>query len=521
MPEMKAKSAFFGIVFSSHLRQIDEMIHFLNAQMVRIVALRLGLFSPCLLFCDSVSDTKTKVYSTDAHPTDNGNSLRVGSTSVEITPPPGWRMSGYFYERLNAGTADPLFAKILYFQQGETIGAIAHCDLIGITQRASNLIRLRVSKETGIPFEHCWVAATHSHTGPLYGTVLRDFFHEQAVEKHGKDPYEPIDYVEFLSDQITSGVKEAIQNSQWVSVNSASPKIQDIAFNRRFLLSDGTIKFNPGKLNPKIVRPLGPTDPSVDFLLFKNADKKPIASLTTFAMHLDTVGGREYSADYPVYISSKLREALGEGLVSVFGTGTCGDINHIDVRHNLPQKGQEEARRIGESLAGAVLNDLKNLQVLGCPSLKFGSEKFFAQFHEYSRTAKKEAQSKLALIGSPELSFMEGVEVYRIADIAHRGGDGMELEVQAIQLAADTVIVGLPGEVFVDLGLAIKKESPYAKTIVIELVNACPGYIPTRKAFSEGSYETVNTRFQSGVGEAMVDAVLALLSRMKLDIQDE
>lgn len=441
--------------------------------------------------------------------------FEVGTTQIDITPPPGWRMSGYFYERLNTGTADPLHAKILYFRQGEIEGLIAHCDLIGITQKASEQIRSNLQETLDIPKENTWIAATHSHTGPLYGTVLRDFFHEQAIEKHGKDPQEPIDYIEFLARQITQGARTARNNAGPAAVSFVSPEIQDLAFNRRFLLSDGTVRFNPGKLNPKIVKPLGPTDPSIDFLLFKNNEQKNIASLLTFAMHLDTVGGREYSADYPFYIAQGFNQQLGPDLVSVFGTGTCGDINHIDVRHNQPQKGQIEAKRIGDALAGKALGHLKDLAPLESPELKIGSTKFFAPFHEYSDEEKATAKSQLPLIGSPQLDFLEEVTVYRIADIASRGGEGMQLEVQAIQIDSEHVIVALPGEVFVDLGLEIKKRSPYQRTTVIELVNACPGYIPTAKAYREGSYETVNTRFQSGVGEKMVEATLDLLNGLR------
>ncbi|MEZ6048909.1 MAG: hypothetical protein R3C11_25685 [Planctomycetaceae bacterium] len=48
-------------------------------------------------------------------------------------------------------------------------------------------------------------------------------------------------------------------------------------------------------------------------------------------------------------------------------------------------------------------------------------------------------------------------------------------------------------------------ESPFETTLVIELANAAPGYIPTKKAFAEGSYETVNSRVVTGEGEKMVE----------------
>jgi len=75
-------------------------------------------------------------------------------------------------------------------------------------------------------------------------------------------------------------------------------------------------------------------------------------------------------------------------------------------------------------------------------------------------------------------------------------------------------VVGLPGEVFVDLGLAIKQASPFATTLVIELCQDAPGYIPTRKAFAEGSYETVNSRVAPGGGERMADAAIELLAQL-------
>ena len=72
---------------------------------------------------------------------------------------------------------------------------------------------------------------------------------------------------------------------------------------------------------------------------------------------------------------------------------------------------------------------------------------------------------------------------------------------QAFRIGPELAIVMLPGEVFVDLGLAIKKASPFKTTLVIELANEYPSYVPTKKAFAEGSYETVNSQVQPGGGE--------------------
>jgi len=95
-----------------------------------------------------------------------------------------------------------------------------------------------------------------------------------------------------------------------------------------------------------------------------------------------------------------------------------------------------------------------------------------------------------------------------------REGDTLPLEVQVFRLSKDVALVGLPGEVFVDLGLAIKKASPFATTLVVELCQDAPGYIPTTKAFKEGSYETVNSRVAPGGGEMMAEAAVRLLKEL-------
>ena len=71
--------------------------------------------------------------------------------------------------------------------------------------------------------------------------------------------------------------------------------------------------------------------------------------------------------------------------------------------------------------------------------------------------------------------------------------------------------VGLPAEVFVELGMAIKLASPFKYTIVSELANGMLVYIPDRKAYDEGGYEPMTSRCKAGCGELMVDAARKLL----------
>ncbi|MFM7842699.1 MAG: hypothetical protein ACKPEY_00510, partial [Planctomycetota bacterium] len=87
---------------------------------------------------------------------------------------------------------------------------------------------------------------------------------------------------------------------------------------------------------------------------------------------------------------------------------------------------------------------------------------------------------------------------------------------------SDLALVFLPGEVFVELGLAIKQASPFRQTLVIELSNACETlYLPTRAAFAGGGYEVTNAALQPGTGELLVETAVRLLSECARPKKDE
>jgi hypothetical protein len=201
---------------------------------------------------------------------------------------------------------------------------------------------------------------------------------------------------------------------------------------------------------------------------------------------------------------------LGPDFVSIFGAGTCGDINHVDVRI----KGRRSTEEMGAMLAETVVNHLPKLVAIKEPSLAVRRAVVDAPLQNYTPEETARARARMAKIGSREMPFLDQVETAKIFDLALRNDDSIPLEVQAFRLSRDVAIVTLPAEVFVELGLAIKRASPFKTTLVIELANDDPAYIPTRKAFAEGSYETVNSRVVPGSGERMVEAAAKLLAEL-------
>jgi hypothetical protein len=196
--------------------------------------------------------------------------------------------------------------------------------------------------------------------------------------------------------------------------------------------------------------------------------------------------------------------------VLLFGTGTCGDINHIDVT----KKERPASETIGKTLADTVRAKLPTLKAIARPALAVRSETVQVPLQRPTPDAVAKAHQDIAKVGTSDMEFLKQVEAYKILSLELRGGTTIPLEVQVLRLDGDTAAVFLPGEVFAELGLAIKRASPFPTTLVVELAQDSPEYVPAKKAFAEGSYETVNSRVAPGGGEMLVEAAARLLKSL-------
>jgi neutral ceramidase len=470
----------------------------------------LWLHLASLVFLSCACSLTNRVHAADA------TALKAGAAEIDITPPAGHRMAGYFDERLATGTHDPLKAKALVLRHGREEIALVFCDLVGLSLHVTRKARAEASAKTGIPVTNIMIAATHSHTGPLFDDTRRNYFHQLAIEKEGKDPTETIYYPDFLTERLVKVIGQAHENLRAASIETGITQQENLTFNRRYWMKNGKVAFNPGQLNPNIVRPAGPTDTDVGMLMVRDSESsKPFAGLTVFAMHLDTVGGTQYSADYAFFLQETLRKQYGEKFISAFGAGTCGDLNHINVNKKETFKGFEMAERIGSRLGQAVLAASEHLDKLTEPALAVRDRVIEAELQTYTPEQLADAKTKVTKLGDPNTDFTTKVVAVKILDLASRGAS-VPMEVQVFRLDAETAIVCLPAEIFVELGLAIKKASPFKKTIVISICNDRPSYVPTKKAFSEGSYEVTNSRVKPGTGEQLVDTAVALLNEVKI-----
>ena len=284
--------------------------------------------------------------------------FQAGAASIDITPPAGVPMAGYYYVRYNEGTHDPLHAKALVFEKDGRKAALVALDLIGIPAEVTDRARVFVEGLTSVPGANLMVSATHSHTGPEMGSRLRNV-DPAALAK--LDAWRAA-----LPAKIAEAVKAAGANLQPVRVQAAVGHEDSVSFIRRFRMLDGSVAWNPGKMNPKVQAPIGTIDPAVRSLFLSWRDGVPVAAYVNFANHLDTVGGLRYSADYAYALSGVVDAAksANPGHITLFTLGCAGNINHIDVRRAEPQKGPGEAARIGAILGAAALKSQPGSKVL-------------------------------------------------------------------------------------------------------------------------------------------------------------
>ena len=435
--------------------------------------------------------------------------IRVGVAAVEITPPLGSPMAGYYSARGCTGVHDPLRASAMVIDQNGTKAALVALDLISTTKELVAETRALVEQETGIPADAVMISASHTHTGPSIRLTGRDADEIQSASKEVKT------YLRELPNAIANAVKQASERIQPVKLEASVGTAPGVAFNRRFYMSDDTVGWNPPKLSEKIVRPVGPTDDAVPVVVVRSLDGDPIAVYVNFAMHLDTVGGTKASADYPAPMAELLRRSLGADIVTLFTIGAAGDINHRDVHWSDSQKGIEEATRIGTHVASAALHALREAEDVSEGPLRFSRKLVELRPSPHSREDAvwaRDARKRKA--AGERVAFLDQVRAGRITDVQALDGKSLLGEVQVITLGDELAWVGLPGEIFVELGIAIKKASPFKQTMIAELSGGSVGYVPTRAAYAQGNYEVISARVGEGSGERLVETALDLLNKL-------
>ena len=450
------------------------------------------------LFC-SVAVLLAAAFSTEA------GDFRVGAAMVDITPKDGTPLGGYYRFRGSAGVLDPLYAKTIVWEKDGVHAALVMLDLSGTVRPVVEAACRAVQEQCGIKGDHVMIAGTHTHTGPQQprGSMMDDITKVNSPAG--------VSYTSQLPLWIAESVKQAKANLAPVGARVAIGRAEGISFNRR-ILREGQQEaiWQPQKLTPKD-RPAGPVDPEVGVLVFEAADK-PVASLLNFAMHPTSVGGGvKISADYPGVFTRLVSERHGAEMISVFANGTCGNINHNDYI-----KGKRRSTlELGTALADAVDAAWPQLKPTEAFAPRIRSEQVTLKRRSFTEAQIAKAKDMAASMATKNYGTVPMAETVCILETLDKQDQPLLAEVQVIALSNEVAVVALPGEIFVELGLALKRASPFKHTFIAELSNGSIGYVPNQEAYPQGNYEIVSARCEAGSGEKLIEVALKLLNEVK------
>ncbi|MGB0355459.1 MAG: hypothetical protein ACPGII_05320, partial [Opitutales bacterium] len=413
--------------------------------------------------------------------------LRVGTACVDVSPTvtPFQLRSGK-----SSFVHDPLHVRAVAFECGEGRAVICLIDAIGIGREMSDIAKSRASEKTGWKAEDMLICATHTHTAPKGGEGMP-----------GREAYEKLKY-----EKLEEAIVQAIQSMEPARVGFSSEDEPSEVRNRRWFLQPGTMPPNPlgeqdqVKTNANrnhLVKPAGPIDPEICVIDVRTNRHKPLALIANYALHY--VGGvpkkvdengREVgmaSADYFGEFSRIMPYRLGgvnppANFVAMMTNGASGDINNlVFTGSRAPRSPFEQIRIVASKAADASWRAVRKIE-------NYDTKPLIA-------TRQREVDLPYREPDEREISLAKGLlnrtrqerEAInsRTTSVATRVIEYAKPEhprtepvlIQAFRIG-DQAIVSMPFEVLVEIGLEIKKKSPFEHTFLIELANGGYGYLP-------------------------------------------
>ena len=419
--------------------------------------------------------------------------MKAGVAKVDITPPLGTRMWGYF-DRLKGadGILDPLYARVLVLEAGNK--RLAYVDLdLGRTFGPASLERLRTAAKQASGIDDLIVQATHTHAGP----VIMDQYSD------GPPAWETAD-LERIEQAISEATKHAVPVRLGVGYGEAY-----IGYNRRLVNPDGTISMlwsNPTRV------PTWPMDPLVAVLRIDEMNGQPLAILVNYAAHPVTFGSDNltYSADFPGVMCQVVEQAFGGKPLAFFVQGAAGDINVFDAGTPINQDVVGRRNWAGETLGKAAANTAEKIQTRADPDSDIEFTEDSLPF-DLRWDPKKLQGEILREIGQDAFQdFSSPIEEH------------MHLSVTEALINRKIALLGMPGEPFVDFQTDLRARCPVSDCFFLGYTNGYYGYFPTIKAATEGGYGAVSTTtwVQVGAGEQMENHGLVEIYRMLGRLQD-
>lgn len=423
------------------------------------------------------------------------NNLKVGAAKIDITPELSELPSGFLgiYDRIHSRA-------IVIADQNKTV-ALVTLDVGAIPNEMAKSLLEKIAIQTGIPTTNIMLTATHTHSVPF--RIGGEAFEAKVVNsvKQAKDKLQPakIGYGEGVS---------------YINVN-------------RNIIDPKTRRWWEGPNYD------GPSDKTVAVVTFETLDGKPIAVYYNYAMHAVTVGMLDMvSGDAPGTTSKYIEDTFDDKIVAVWSTGACGDQNPIYFQQTYDLR----EIRIKEYASRGI--DISNKMPPGGQGLNRNDP----QVAKLMQQQKQMIVSMGQFLGEEVMHVMRGIErkesnvkIYANQKIVtcpgrkrlddgragyagtYEDADSIDIKLGLISIN-DIAFSSVGGEVFNPISTRLKKESPFAHTMMLTLTNgyAKSGYIPHDAAFGTYTFEVVSSRLKPGFAEsAIVNGILDMIYESK------
>jgi len=443
--------------------------------------------------------------------------FQAGAAMSNVTPMLGAPIVGGFLPFPSTNVHDELHARCLVLDDGKTKLALVVLALLGIDMCVSGEARRLIEKETGIPAANVLISAVHTHSA------------SSALGMRFTFPQKPDDYQQFVARRIADGVRCAANRLRPAQLAVTSAQAPEHVNNRRWLMKPGTMppnpfggidqaKMNPSAGSPDLVKPAGPTDPTVSILALREPNGRPIAVYSAYSLHyVGQVGRGDISADYYGMYCTRLEHLLSVSdqdppMVALMANGTSGDINNINFRQPRPHKQPyEQMRFVAEDLAAKVHAALAKAQyrdqvtLAACyRELPIATRRPTA---EQMAWAKKILAGPAPKPGTTDLSYIYAQRMEGMAGYAKT----IPVPLQVLRIGP-ACIGTMPNEVFCEIGLEFRKRSPVQPAFLVSLAHGYFGYLPTPKHHELGGYETWmgTSRFEPQASVKMLNALLEM-----------
>ena len=436
--------------------------------------------------------------------------IQAGFYECDITPPFGADRPADFCKLKIQKFSDPLKIRALALSDGTAKVAVIGSDNVGC---GPGFLRRLKEALPGIEVIH---SASHTH----YGGNLRDKFPgiDEADEVTRrivlKESVSYDDsYYHFCLRQAVTAVTFAFENLQDVDFSFGSSRVENLIFNRRIRMKDGSVKTHPGKGNPDSVGYAGPVD---DQLGVMGVWKKGTDELLGFALNYSChacINLEGATADFPGVAIDTVRGVYGSGAGAVYSNGASGDVTQIDNMSLKKDTGKPIAIKLGRAIGGDAIRILATADRGPISTLKVLKETYHYKRRPVDPDEIEGAKKKVQVF--EESNEYKIAKTLYMSSLLAQANPNPTSELAVLQIGP-LVIGSVPDEMFAQYALDFKAQSKFPFTWFSQLSTG-GSYIPSADAFNPtkgGGYEASTAKYAPETGTEITDIISRLSQQL-------